>query len=58
MKSSSTICSSRRNASSELSQKHKDIAASVQRVCEMLIYHILEHLQKIVTGIGQVPEKL
>ena len=30
-----------------LSQKHKDIAASVQRVCEMLIFHILEHLQKI-----------
>ena len=37
----------------ELSQKHKDIAASVQRVCEMLIYHILEHLQKR-TGLKNI----
>jgi carbamoyltransferase len=30
----------------ELSQKHKDIATSVQRVCEELIIHTLSHLQK------------
>jgi len=37
----------------ELSQKHKDIAASVQRVCEMLIFHILNHLQKR-TGLKNI----
>jgi carbamoyltransferase len=37
----------------ELTQKHKDIAASVQRVCEMLIYHILDHLQKR-TGLKNI----
>ncbi|MBI1767932.1 MAG: carbamoyltransferase [Bacteroidetes bacterium] len=35
-----------RKAGEELTQKHKDIAASVQRVCEELILHILNHLQK------------
>ncbi|GHN02861.1 carbamoyltransferase [Cytophagales bacterium WSM2-2] len=35
-----------RAAGEELTQKHKDIAASVQRVCEDLIFHILNHLQK------------
>jgi carbamoyltransferase len=30
----------------ELTQKHKDIATSVQRVTEELIFHILNHLQK------------
>src|SRR5258708_2493506 len=35
-----------RLAGEELTQKHKDIAASVQRVCEELIFHILTHLQK------------
>ena len=35
-----------RQKNEELSQKHKDIAASVQKVCEELILHILNHLQK------------
>jgi len=35
-----------RKVGEELTQKHKDIAASVQRVCEELILHILGHLQK------------
>src|SRR6185369_11159747 len=35
-----------RQAGEELTQKHKDIAASVQLVCEELILHILNHLQK------------
>lgn len=43
---------SRKNGE-ELSQKHKDIAASVQRVCEMLIFHILDHLQKR-TGLKNI----
>jgi carbamoyltransferase len=30
----------------ELTQNHKDIAASVQKVCENLIIHILNNLQK------------
>ena len=42
-----------RQKGEELSQKHKDIAASVQRVCEMLIYHILDHLQKR-TGLKNI----
>jgi len=33
-----------RGQGEELSQKHKDIAASVQRVCEELILHILRNL--------------
>jgi carbamoyltransferase len=34
-----------RKLGEELTQKHKDIATSVQRVCEELILHILIHLQ-------------
>ncbi|MBS1665961.1 MAG: carbamoyltransferase [Bacteroidetes bacterium] len=36
-----------------LSQYHKDLAASVQRVTEELIFHILQHLQK-KTGLENV----
>lgn len=36
-----------------LSQYHKDLAASVQRICEKLIFHILNHLQK-KTGLKKV----
>jgi len=36
-----------------LSQYHKDLAASAQRVTEMLVFHILSHLQKR-TGLNQV----
>jgi carbamoyltransferase len=36
-----------------LSQYHKDMAASVQRVTEELIFHILNHLQKR-TGLNSV----
>lgn len=35
-----------RQKGEELTQKHKDIATSVQRVTEELIFHILNHLQK------------
>ncbi len=35
-----------RRKEEELTQYHRDIAASVQRVCENLIFHILNHLQK------------
>ncbi len=42
-----------RQAGEELTQKHKDIAASVQSVCEELILHILNHLQKR-TGLKNV----
>lgn len=35
-----------RKEGEELTQKHKDIATSVQRVCEELILHIINHLQK------------
>ncbi len=42
-----------RQAGEELTQKHKDIATSVQRVCEELILHILNHLQKR-TGLKNV----
>jgi carbamoyltransferase len=35
-----------RKREEELTQYHKDLAASVQRVCEELIFHILNHLQK------------
>ncbi len=34
-----------RKEKEELTQKHKDLATSVQRVCEELILHILNHLQ-------------
>jgi carbamoyltransferase len=37
----------------ELTQDHKDIAASVQRVCEDLIIHLLKHLQER-TGLKNV----
>jgi carbamoyltransferase len=37
----------------ELTQKHKDIATSVQRVTEELIFHILNHLQKR-TGLENI----
>lgn len=39
-----------RRTGEELTQKHKNIAASVQKVCEELILHMLNHLQK-KTGI-------
>jgi carbamoyltransferase len=42
-----------RQKEEELSQKHKDLAASVQRVCEELILHILNHLQKR-TGLKNI----
>lgn len=35
-----------RKREEELTQYHKDLAASIQRVCEELIFHILNHLQK------------
>ena len=37
----------------ELTQKHKDIATSVQKVTEELIFHILNHLQKR-TGLDSI----
>jgi carbamoyltransferase len=37
----------------ELTQKHKDIATSVQRITEELIFHILNHLQK-KTGLQNI----
>ena len=42
-----------RKKDEELTQKHKDIAASVQRACEDLIMHILNHLQKR-TGLKNI----
>jgi len=42
-----------RKEGEELTQKHKDIATSVQRVCEELILHILTHLQKR-TGLKNI----
>lgn len=42
-----------RKIGEELNQKHKDIAASVQKVCEELILHILNHLQKR-TGLKNI----
>ncbi len=42
-----------RQKDAELTQKHKDIATSVQRVTEELIFHILNHLQKR-TGLDNV----
>ncbi len=35
-----------RKREDELTQYHKDLAASVQRMCEELIFHVLNHLQK------------
>jgi carbamoyltransferase len=37
----------------EISQYHKDLAASIQRVTEELIFHILNHLQKR-TGLKNI----
>ncbi len=42
-----------RRAGEELTQKHKDLAASVQRVTEELFTHILRHLQRR-TGLKNV----
>lgn len=42
-----------RQKSEELSQYHKDLAASVQRFTEQLIFHILDHLQR-KTGLENV----
>ncbi|MBZ5858009.1 carbamoyltransferase family protein [Flavihumibacter profundi] len=42
-----------RSKDEELTQYHKDLAASVQRITEELIFHILRHLQKR-TGLKQV----
>lgn len=42
-----------RKQDEELTQKHKDIATSVQRVTEELIFHILNHLQK-KTGLENI----
>ncbi|MBS1507562.1 MAG: carbamoyltransferase [Bacteroidetes bacterium] len=42
-----------RQPGDELTQYHKDLAASVQRVCEELILHILNHLQKR-TGLKNI----
>ncbi len=41
---------SARNYKEPLSQYHRDLAASVQRITEELIFHILNHLQK-TTGL-------
>lgn len=42
-----------RKSAEELTQYHKDLAASVQKVTEELIFHILRHLQK-TTGLKNV----
>jgi len=42
-----------RGQKEELTQYHKDLAASVQRITEELIFHILNHLQKR-TGIKNI----
>ena len=42
-----------RKKSEELSQYHKDLGASVQRITEELVFHLLNHLQKR-TGLKQV----
>lgn len=42
-----------RKKGEELTQKHKDIATSVQRITEELIFHILNHLQK-KTGMENI----
>lgn len=42
-----------RQPADELTQKHKDLAASVQLVCEELILHILTHLQRR-TGLKNI----
>ena len=42
-----------RKQGDELTQYHKDLAASIQRVTEELIFHILNHLQKR-TGLKNI----
>lgn len=42
-----------RQEGDELTQYHKDLAASIQRVTEELIFHILNHLQKR-TGLKNI----
>ncbi|MBC5991629.1 carbamoyltransferase family protein [Pontibacter cellulosilyticus] len=42
-----------RGKEDELTQYHKDLAASVQRITEELIFHILNHLQKR-TGLKNI----
>jgi carbamoyltransferase len=42
-----------RQKGEELTQYHKDLAASIQRVTEELIFHILNHLQKR-TGLKNI----
>jgi carbamoyltransferase len=42
-----------RNPKGEITQYHKDLAASVQKVTEELIFYILTHLQKL-TGLRNV----
>jgi carbamoyltransferase len=42
-----------RSLNEDLNQRHKDIAASVQKVCEDLILHILNSLQK-KTGLKNI----
>jgi carbamoyltransferase len=42
-----------REKGEELTQYHKDLAASIQRVTEELIFHILNHLQKR-TGLKNI----
>lgn len=42
-----------RTKGEELTQYHKDLAASIQRVTEELIFHILNHLQKR-TGLKNI----
>ncbi len=42
-----------RKSSEPLNQSHKDLAASVQQVCEEVIFHILSHLQK-ETGMRNI----
>ena len=42
-----------RKKDDELTQYHKDLAASIQRVTEELIFHILNHLQKR-TGLKNI----
>ena len=43
----------KREQSDELTQYHRDIAASVQRITEEVIFHILDHLQS-KTGLENV----
>lgn len=42
-----------RDSKDELTQLHRDMAASVQAVCEEVIFHLLTHLQK-KTGLDAV----